>query len=555
MMRKYDLIVIGGGSAGLAAATAAYEAGIRDILLLERDFELGGILMQCIHNGFGLHTFKEELSGPTYAERYIRKLEEYKIPCKTGTMVTELGSDKTVEYVNPDEGYVRIQGKAIILAMGCRERTRGSIVMPGYRPSGIWTAGTAQRYINMEGYMVGRKVFILGSGDIGLIMARRLTLEGAQVLGVAELMPYSNGLARNRKQCLEDYGIPLYLSHTVTDIFGKSRLTGIEISEVDGNLKPVPGTGRIVDCDTLLLSVGLIPENELSSGAGVELSPRTKGAVVSESYETSVPGVFACGNVLHVHDLVDFVSGEGAKAGEAAARYIRGELPHGRSFAAKAGTGIGYVLPQSVNAGAAADRTEFMFRVTGTFRKAEVRIYKDGALWKTVKKAHMAPAEMEKITLRKEDLADIQESLLFEAAGGETGSEPTEAAVESAPDAEADATEMICIVCPTGCRLKVRKDKDGKVLSVTGNTCPRGEKYARQEIESPTRTLTGTVRLKGGLLPRLPVITSDAVPKDRIFDVMREINRVTAHSPVHTGDILIENVLGLGVNIVASRDL
>ena len=451
--------------------------------------------------------------------------------------------------------------------------------MPGYRPSGIWTAGTVQRYINMEGYMVGRKVFILGSGDIGLIMARRLTLEGAQVLGVAELMPYSNGLARNQKQCLEDYGIPLYLSHTVTDIFGKSRLTGIEISEVDGKLKPVPGTSRRVDCDTLLLSVGLIPENELSSGAGVDLSPRTKGAVVSESYETSVPGIFACGNVLHVHDLVDFVSGEGAKAGEAAARYIRGELPRGRSFAAKAGTGISYVLPQSVNAGAAADRTEFMFRVTGTFRKTEVRIYKDGTLWKTVKKAHMAPAEMEKITLRKEDLADIVESLFFEVAGGETGSEPVAAAAAPSPDtavrpssntdvqptpnekaelASDEAvglTEMICIVCPTGCRLSVRKDKDGKVLSVTGNTCPRGEKYARQEIESPTRTLTGTVRLEGGLLPRLPVITSDAVPKDRIFDVMREINRVTALSPVHTGDILIENVLGLGVNIVASRDL
>lgn len=570
-MREYDLIVIGGGSAGLAAATAAYEAGIRDILLLERDFELGGILMQCIHNGFGLHTFKEELSGPTYAERYIRKLEEYKIPYKTGTMVTELAPDKTAEYVNPEEGYVRIRGKSIVLAMGCRERTRGSIVMPGFRPSGIWTAGTAQRYINMEGYMVGRRVFILGSGDIGLIMARRLTLEGARVLGVAELMPYSNGLARNQKQCLEDYGIPLYLSHTVTNIFGKSRLTGIEISEVDRNLKPVPGTGRKVDCDTLLLSVGLIPENELSLGAGVDLSPRTKGAVVSESYETSVPGIFACGNVLHVHDLVDFVSEEGARAGNAAARYIRGDLPRGGAFAAQAGKGIGYVLPQSVNAGAAADRTEFMFRVTGTFRKAEVRIYKDGALWKIVKKAHMAPAEMEKISLRKEDLTDIRESLLFEAAAEETGSEPASAKIGSAPnetaevpanaEAElarneaADATEMICIVCPAGCRLKVRKDKDGKVISVTGNTCPRGEKYARQEIESPTRMLTGTVRLEGGRLPRLPVITSDPVPKDRIFDVMREINRVTVYSPICEGDILIENVLGLGANVVASRDL
>ena len=557
-MRRYDLIVIGGGSAGLAAATAAYEAGIRDILLLERDFELGGILMQCIHNGFGLHTFKEELSGPAYAERYIAKMEEYGIEYKTGTMVTELAPDKTVGYVNPDEGYVRISGKAIILAMGCRERTRGSIVMPGYRPCGIWTAGTAQRYINMEGYMVGRKVFILGSGDIGLIMARRLTLEGAQVLGVAELMPYSNGLARNRKQCLEDYGIPLYLSHTVTDIFGKSRLAGIEISEVDGNLKPVPGTGRKIECDTLLLSVGLIPENELSTGAGVELSPRTKGATVSESYETSIPGIFACGNVLHVHDLVDFVSEEGAKAGTAAAAYIRGDLFRGRSFASKAGTGIGYVLPQSVNAEACADRTEFMFRVTGTFRKAEVRIYKDGELWKTVKRPHMAPAEMEKITLRKEDLTDIRESLLFEVAAGEIAGEavpPVSEAAEPLSHEPSDAMEMICIVCPTGCRLKVRKDAEGKVVSVTGNTCPRGEKYARQEVESPTRMLTGTVRIEGGCLPVLPVITSDPVPKDRIFDVMREINRVTAHAPVHTGDILLENVLGLGVNITASRSM
>lgn len=316
-MKTYDLVVIGGGSAGLAAAISAYDNGVTDILILERDKELGGILNQCIHNGFGLHTFKEELSGPSYAERFITMIHDRGIQFKLNAMVTHLSDEKVVEYVTPAEGYVRVQAKAVILAMGCRERTRGAIAVPGYRPAGIWSAGTAQRYLNMEGYMVGRKVFILGSGDIGLIMARRMSLEGAQVMGVAEIMPYSNGLPRNIKQCLEDFDIPLFLSHTISRIEGKQRVNQVTIQQVDDKMKPIAGTEKVFDVDTVLFSVGLIPENALSEEAEVKLHRRTKGPIVDESYQTNVEGIFACGNVLHVHDLVDWVSQEGTKAGKA----------------------------------------------------------------------------------------------------------------------------------------------------------------------------------------------------------------------------------------------
>ena len=412
-MKEYDIIIIGGGSAGLASAVSAYENGCRSIVILERDKELGGILLQCIHNGFGLHMFKEELSGPAYAERWIEKLKELGIEYKVNTMVTHLSEDKCVEYVNPNEGYVEIKGKSIVLAMGCRERTRGAIGIPGYRPSGIWTAGTAQRYLNMEGYLVGKKVFILGSGDIGLIMARRMTLEGAQVLGVAELMPYSNGLPRNIKQCLDDFGIPLYLSHTVTDIKGKDRMESIVITEVDDKFQPIPGTEKEFEADTLLLSVGLIPENGLSEEAEIALHPRTRGPIVSETYQTSVEGIFACGNVLHVHDLVDFVSEEGKKAGAFAVKYINGQLKSGNEAPTKGENGIGYVLPHKVNPENIENNMEFMFRVTKNFRKAVVKVYKDGELLKEVKRPHMAPAEMEKIKLTKAELEGVKESLVF----------------------------------------------------------------------------------------------------------------------------------------------
>ena len=343
---KRDIVIIGGGPAGLAAAEAAVQAGARDVLILERDTRLGGILNQCLHNGFGLHTFKEELTGPEYAARFEARVRALQIEYKLGTMVLSISPEKTVTAVSREEGLVTIEAKAVILAMGCRERARGALNIPGFRPAGIFSAGTAQRLVNMEGYMPGREVVILGSGDIGLIMARRMTLEGAKVRVVAELQPYSGGLKRNIVQCLDDYGIPLKLSHTVTEIHGKERVTGVTISAVDENLKPIPGTEEFYSCDTLLLSVGLISENELSTGAGVALSRVTNGPVVNESLETNVPGIFACGNVLHVHDLVDYVSEEAAAAGRAAAVYLQqGEQREDKAIHIKVSGGVRYTVP------------------------------------------------------------------------------------------------------------------------------------------------------------------------------------------------------------------
>ena len=321
---KYDVIIIGGGPAGLAAACAASEKGAKKIVIIERDKELGGILNQCIHNGFGLHHFKEELTGPEYAGRFVKLLGGTGVEVRLDTMVLEVGQDKVVHCISTREGYQALEGRSIVLSMGCRERTRGAIAIPGDRPAGIFTAGAAQRYVNMEGWMPGKRVVILGSGDIGLIMARRMTLEGAKVLACVEVMPYSGGLNRNIVQCLHDYEIPLYLSHTVTDIRGKNRVEQVVVSAVDGHRNPVPGTEMVFDCDTLLLSVGLIPENELTRQAGIAMDRRTNGAVVYENMETSLPGVFACGNVCHVHDLVDFVTAESQKAGSAAAQYVLG---------------------------------------------------------------------------------------------------------------------------------------------------------------------------------------------------------------------------------------
>ncbi len=413
-MREYELVIIGGGSAGIAAAIGAYENGCKDILVIERDQELGGILLQCIHNGFGLHMFGEELAGPSYAERFVGMMKEKGIAYVTGSMVTHLSKDHIVEYVNPKEGYTCVKGKAIILAMGCRERTRGAIQIPGFRPSGIWTAGTAQRYLNMEGIMVGKKVFILGSGDIGLIMARRMTLEGAKVLGVAEIMPYSNGLPRNQKQCLEDFGIPLYLSHTVTKIEGNDRITGIDLMEVDSMLRPIEGTKKHFDVDTLLLSVGLIPENTLSQEAEIQIHPGTRGAIVDESFQTSEEGIFACGNVLHVHDLVDYVSEEGKKAGKAAAKYLRGELKKSQEIRTEAGNGIGYILPQKVYRTNVEENIEFMFRVRTPYQNVKIGLFGDGKLIREIKKKHLAPAEMEKLQCKNQDLDGIEQVLSIE---------------------------------------------------------------------------------------------------------------------------------------------
>ena len=404
-MREYDLVIVGGGPAGLAAAAVAKDSGIESILILERDRELGGILNQCIHNGFGLHTFKEELTGPEYAARFIERVRERKIEYKLNTMVMEISPQKVVTAMNREEGLFEIKARAVILAMGCRERSRGALNIPGYRPAGIYSAGTAQRLVNMEGFMPGREVVILGSGDIGLIMARRMTLEGAKVKVVAELMPYSGGLKRNIVQCLNDYGIPLKLSHTVVEIRGKERLTGITLAEVDKNGKPIPGTEEDYSCDTLLLSVGLIPENELSGGMGVAMNRVTSGPRVNESLETSVEGVFACGNVLHVHDLVDFVSEEAAAAGRHAASYIKeGRKENAREIAINAVEGVRYTVPCTISPERMEDTQVVRFRVGNVYKNCCIGVYFDGEQVIRRKRPVMAPGEMEEIRLEKEKL-------------------------------------------------------------------------------------------------------------------------------------------------------
>lgn len=406
-MKVYDIVIIGGGPAGMAAAVAAKKQGIERILILERDRELGGILNQCIHNGFGLHTFQEELTGPEYADRFIGQVKLYNIEYKLNTMVMDVSRDKRVTAMNREEGMFEIQAKAIILAMGCRERSRGALNIPGYRPAGIYSAGTAQRLVNMEGFLPGREVVILGSGDIGLIMARRMTLEGAKVKVVAELMPYSGGLKRNIVQCLDDYKIPLKLSHTVIDIKGKERVEGVTLAEVDENRRPIKGTEEFYSCDTLLLSVGLIPENEISGSMGVELNPITSGPKVNERLETSIEGVFACGNVLHVHDLVDFVSEEAAAAGKNAAMYVQeGESAskQGRKIKLRPLAGVRYTVPETINPMRMDEKLTVRFRVGNVYRNCYISVYFDEERVLYRKRQIVAPGEMEEIKLSKEEL-------------------------------------------------------------------------------------------------------------------------------------------------------
>ena len=415
-MENYEIVVIGGGPAGLAAAISAKKSGMRKVLILERDRELGGILNQCIHNGFGLHTFKEELTGPEYAERFIRMAQEAEVEYRLNTMVMDISGDKKITALNKEEGLLEIQAEAVILAMGCRERSRGALNIPGYRPAGIFSAGTAQRLVNMESYLPGREVVILGSGDIGLIMARRMTLEGANVKVVAELMPYSGGLKRNIVQCLDDFGIPLKLSHTVVDIKGKERVEGVTLAQVDEKGKPIPGTEEEYSCDTLLLSVGLIPENELSREMGVELNPVTSGPQVSESLETSVDGVFACGNVLHVHDLVDFVSEEAEAAGRHAAEYIKAKREDRREpeagsaqeqISLETGEGVRYTVPSFVRPEHMEDSLKVRLRVGKVYRNCYVNVRFDEEQVIHKKRLYAAPGEMEELTLKKEQLAEF----------------------------------------------------------------------------------------------------------------------------------------------------
>ena len=413
---KYDIVVIGGGPAGMAAAIAAKKAGTDSILILERDTRIGGILLQCIHNGFGLHYFGEELTGPEYAARFSDQVQSLGIEYKTDAMVLEVRNNEdgshNVTAINTVDGLMNIQAKAVILAMGCRERTRGALIIPGTRPAGIFTAGAAQRFVNIDGYLPGKKVVILGSGDIGLIMARRLTLEGAEVKLICEVMPFSAGLRRNIVQCVENFNIPLKFSHTITQIHGKERVEGVTVAAVDANRKPVAGTEEYIECDTLLLSVGLIPENEISTGCGVSIDSSTSGPIVNEHMQTSVPGVFACGNTVHVHDLVDFVTAESLRAGENAAKYVQNKIKNnGQHVTLRPGNRVRYTVPQYIESTESDTNTSIMFRSTDVYKDVYIEVSSNGEKIKSLKKKVVRPGEMQVIELSPEQLAQVKDNL------------------------------------------------------------------------------------------------------------------------------------------------
>ena len=410
MIEKHQLVIIGGGSAGIACSLGAYENGIKDIVVVERSFEYGGILQQCIHNGFGLHTFSEELSGPAYAEKYYSLIKDNEcIKFLFNSTVINISKDKILTVQSPS-GLIKLQAQAIVIATGCRERPAGAIGIKGNRLKGVYTAGSAQKYCNQQGVLVGKNIFILGSGDIGLIMARRMKLEGANVIGVAEIMPYSNGLARNIKQCLQDYNIPLYLSHTVESVHGKSKLESITLIEVNDKLEKIKGSEQEIKCDCLLLSVGLIPENKLIEDLDVRLDSKTKGAIVDDKYMTSIEGIFACGNALHVHDLVDYVSEESRRCGKSVASYIFNNIDNSKEIYNTLGSGISYIVPQTFHI---SNDIDFMFRVNRVYKECNIHIYGKG-IDKTIKKIGIVPSEMQKVSIKKEEISELENELCWE---------------------------------------------------------------------------------------------------------------------------------------------
>ena len=554
-----DVVVVGGGPAGLAAAVAAKQArpGAR-VVVLERDAAAGGILRQCIHNGFGLHHFGEELTGPEYAGRFVKQAEEAGAEVWTDTTVLSVTKDREVVCMNPARGLVRLRAGAVVLAMGCRERTRGALSIPGTRPAGVYTAGCAQRLVNMEGFLPGRKVVILGSGDIGLIMARRMTWEGAEVKLVAELMPYSSGLNRNIVQCLVDNGIPLAFNHTVTRILGRERVEGVVVAEVDPATRaPIPGTEETIACDTLLLSVGLLPENELTTAAGVALDPVTGGAAVDQDRQTSVPGVFACGNVLHVHDLVDNVTAESLLAGAAAARFAMptGDTRHSspvtrHSSRAVRGTGaVRYVVPQRVAADAEG-KIDLYFRVGAVQKPAVCEVRCGGVAIATRRKPVMTPGEMEKVTVDAAKIAGDIEVFVGSPDDAGRGAPPPAPAAAGKPG----ETTMTCICCPMGCRLTIAP-KEGGGWTVSGNSCPRGAKYAVQEMEAPERVVTSTVRVEGGAAPLVAAKTASPVPKASIPACLGAIRALAVPAPIAVGQVLAPDLAGTGVSLVATSEV
>lgn len=601
-----DVGVIGGGPAGLSAALAAEETGAQKVVIVERDCELGGILQQCIHSGFGLQVFKEELTGPEYAGRLIEAIHrgraregadaglgqpyggkesqvEGAIDVLLNTTVLELSTDRRILAVNPTDGLLTIKAKAVVLAMGCREKSRGAIAIPGTRPAGVYTAGTAQRFVNIEGLMPGREVVILGSGDVGLIMARRLTLEGAKVKAVLELMPYPGGLARNIVQCLEDFGIPLLLSHTVVQVHGKERVQGVTCAIVDENKKPIPGTEKFISCDTLLLSIGLIPENEISRAAGVTIDEVTGGPVVNELMETSVPGVFACGNVVHVHDLADNVTREARVAGRAAALFASGALQgfsSSRRLRILPGRGIRYVVPHSVvlspSDGIGRKTVPLFMRVKQPEHDVIVEIKfrtSSGGAEHTVsrhKYVAVRPGEMLEILLDLEHLAKIigqrdGEVEVGLASQASTVSHDSSVSVP-APESADVIRKLTCVICPSGCEILVKRAREKLEVSperdrehtkadepaIEGFRCLRGKSYAEEEVSAPRRTLTTTVRVTGGVRRLVPVRTRDPIPKGLIPECMKKLNSLELNAPVIAGQIVVQDLLGTGVDVVTT---